>query len=296
MIIILLMIMLVLGIVVLVWFGVIYGLCILILLRICLVQCRGELVLIFDVDVFEEIQLLISIIDDLFVCQVEMIILQNCFIVDVVYQLCLLLVGMVLYVDQVLVYGDLDMVCEVLQYICWFNQCIVWVSIQLLVLSWVQIVLEMVEVLDLCEWVLQWVGICVFEVICDGIDLGYCGSFQLLCVFGNGVQLQEVLDNLIDNVLCYVGCDVIVIVGVYVLDDNDVELYVEDNGFGVFEDVMSWLGECFFCVFGIIVSGIGLGLVIVYEVVEYFGGCLSFFNCFGGGFKVVIMLLLLKGF
>ena len=65
-------------------------------------------------------------------------------------------------------------------------------------------------------------------------------------MLGNGAQLQEALDNLIDNALRYAGRDATVTVGVHALDDNDVELYVEDNGPGVPEDVMPRLGERFF--------------------------------------------------
>ncbi|WP_251274348.1 sensor histidine kinase, partial [Enterobacter hormaechei] len=71
------------------------------------------------------------------------------------------------------------------------------------------------------------------EAIRDGIDLGYRGSPHPLRVLGNGAMLQEALDNLIDNALRYAGRNATVTVGMHALDDNDVELYVEDNGPGV---------------------------------------------------------------
>ena len=104
---------------------------------------------------------------------------------------------------------------------------------------------DTVEALDLCERVPQWVGMRVPEAIRDGIDLGYLGSPHPLRVLGNGAQLQEALDNLIDNALRYAGRGATVTVGVHALDDNDVELYVEDNGPGVPDDVMPRLGERF---------------------------------------------------
>jgi two-component system sensor histidine kinase TctE len=87
MIIIPLMTMLALGTAALVWFGVTYGLRILTPLRTRLAQRRGELAPISDADVPEEIQPLISTIDDLFARQAEMITLQNRFIADAAHQL-----------------------------------------------------------------------------------------------------------------------------------------------------------------------------------------------------------------
>ena len=91
------------------------------------------------------------------------------------------------------------------------------------------------------------------------------------------------MDNLIDNALRYAGREATVTVGVHALDDNDVELYVEDNGPGVPEDVMPRLGERFFRAPGTTASGTGLGLAIAHEAVEHFGGRLSFLNRPGGG-------------
>ena len=82
MIIIPLMTMLALGTAALVWFGVTYGLRILTPLRTRLAQRRGELAPISDADVPEEIQPLITTIDELFARQAEMITLQNRFIAD----------------------------------------------------------------------------------------------------------------------------------------------------------------------------------------------------------------------
>ena len=95
-------------------------------------------------------------------------------------------------------------------------------------------------------------------------------------------MLQEALDNLIDNAVRYAGRNATVTVGVHALDDNDVELYVEDNGPGVPDDVMPRLGERFFRAPGTAASGTGLGLAIAHEAVEHFGGRLSFLNRPGG--------------
>ena len=293
MIIIPLMTMLALGTAALVWFGVTYGLRILTPLRTRLAQRRGELAPISDADVPEEIQPLISTIDDLFARQAEMITLQNRFIADAAHQLRSPLAGMALHVDQALAHGDPDTVREALQhpppqpaYRAGQHQ--------LLALSRAQTVPETVEALDLSERVPHWVGMRVPEAIRDGIDLGYRGSPQPLRILGNGAQLQEALDNLIDNALRYAGRDATVTVGVHALDDNDVELYVEDNGPGVPEDVMPRLGERFFRAPGTTASGTGLGLAIAHEAVEHLGGRLTFLNRAGGGLKVAITLPLLK--
>jgi two-component system, OmpR family, sensor histidine kinase TctE len=294
MIIIPLMTMLALGTAALVWFGVTYGLRILTPLRTRLAQRRGELAPISDADVPEEIQPLISTIDDLFARQAEMITLQNRFIADAAHQLRSPLAGMALHVDQALAHGDPDTVREALQHIRRLNQRTARVSTQLLALSRAQTVPDTVEALDLCELVPHWVGMRVPEAIRDGIDLGYRGGNQPLRVLGNGAMLQEALDNLIDNALRYAGRDATVTVGVHALDDNDVELYVEDNGPGVPEDVMPRLGERFFRAPGTAASGTGLGLAIAHEAVEHFGGRLAFLNRPGGGLKVAITLPLLK--
>jgi len=141
----------------------------------------------------------------------------------------------------------------------------------------------------------QWVGMRVPEAIRDGIDLGYLGPQQPVRILGNGALLHEALDNLIDNALRYAGADATVTVGVQALDDNDVELYVEDNGPGVPEDVMSRLGERFFRAPGTAASGTGLGLAIAHEAVEHLGGRLGYLNRPGGGLKVSITIPLLKG-
>ncbi|ELC7321797.1 sensor histidine kinase [Stenotrophomonas maltophilia] len=294
MIIIPLMTMLALGTAALVWFGVTYGLRILTPLRTRLAQRRGELAPISDADVPEEIQPLISTIDDLFARQAEMITLQNRFIADAAHQLRSPLAGMALHVDQALAHGDPDTVREALQHIRRLNQRTARVSTQLLALSRAQTVPDTVEALDLCELVPRWVGMRVPEAIRDGIDLGYRGSPHPLRVLGNGAMLQEALDNLIDNALRYAGRAATVTVGVQALDDNDVELYVEDNGPGVPEDVMPRLGERFFRAPGTTSSGTGLGLAIAHEAVEHFGGRLGFLNRAGGGLKVTITLPLLK--
>ena len=122
MIIIPLMTMLALGTAALVWFGVTYGLRILTPLRTRLAQRRGELAPISDADVPEEIQPLISTIDDLFARQAEMITLQNRFIADAAHQLRSPLAGMALHVDQALAHGDPDTVREALQHIRRLNQ------------------------------------------------------------------------------------------------------------------------------------------------------------------------------
>jgi two-component system sensor histidine kinase TctE len=176
MIIIPLMTMLALGTAALVWFGVTYGLRILTPLRTRLAQRRGELAPISDADVPEEIQPLISTIDDLFARQAEMITLQNRFIADAAHQLRSPLAGMALHVDQALAHGDPDTVREALQHIRRLNQRTARVSTQLLALSRAQTVPDTVEALDLCELVPQWVGMRVPEAIRDGIDLGYRGS------------------------------------------------------------------------------------------------------------------------
>ncbi|KAG1544631.1 hypothetical protein G6F50_013843 [Rhizopus delemar] len=202
-----LMTMLALGTAALVWFGVTYGLRILTPLRTRLAQRRGELAPISDADVPEEIQPLISTIDDLFARQAEMITLQNRFIADAAHQLRSPLAGMALHVDQALAHGDPDTVREALQHIRRLNQRTARVSTQLLALSRAQTVPDTVEALDLCELVPQWVGMRVPEAIRDGIDLGYRGSSQPLRVHGNGAMLQEALDHLIDNALRYAGRD-----------------------------------------------------------------------------------------
>jgi two-component system sensor histidine kinase TctE len=290
-----LMAMLALGMAALVWFGVTHGLRILTPLTSRLAQRRGELAPISDADVPEEIQPLISTIDGLFARQAEMITLQNRFIADAAHQLRSPLAGMALHVDQALAHSDPETLREALQNIRRLNQRTARVSTQLLALSRAQTVPETVEALDVSELVPQWVGMRVPEAIRDGIDLGYLGPQQPVRILGNGALLHEALDNLIDNALRYAGADATVTVGVQALDDNDVELYVEDNGPGVPEDVMSRLGERFFRAPGTAASGTGLGLAIAHEAVEHLGGRLGYLNRPGGGLKVSITIPLLKG-
>ncbi|MDU1659375.1 MAG: HAMP domain-containing sensor histidine kinase, partial [Stenotrophomonas maltophilia] len=126
----------------------------------------------------------------------------------------------------------------------------------------------------------------------QGADVQCLGQSAPLQV--QPMALRSCLNNLIDNALRYAGHNATVTVGVHALDDNDVELYVEDNGPGVPDDVMPRLGERFFRAPGTAASGTGLGLAIAHEAVEHFGGRLSFLNRPGGGLKVAITLPLLK--
>lgn len=106
-----------------------------------------------------------------------------------------------------------------------------------------------------------------------GIDLGF--EPEKAMVFGSEWLLRELLNNLIDNALCYTpeGGKVTARSGVDLAGHAFVE--VEDNGIGVPTSERERIFERFYRPEGSVESGTGLGLAIVKEVAERHGAMIQ---------------------
>jgi two-component system sensor histidine kinase TctE len=105
--------------------------------------------------------------------------------------------------------------------------------------------------------------------IANGIDLGF--ELAPCAVSGNGLLLQEIFANLLDNALRHTprGGSVTVRCGA---DANTAWLMVEDSGSGIPEADREKVFERFYQSPGEIRRGNGLGLAIVREIARQHGG------------------------
>ena len=103
------------------------------------------------------------------------------------------------------------------------------------------------------------------------VDLGFDTHLQKACVNGDAILLREMLNNLLDNAICYTQSGGQVTVRVQ-SQGKQVRLVVEDNGPGIPEAEQSRVFERFYRVLGTGVEGCGLGLAIVREIAQSHGG------------------------
>lgn len=106
-------------------------------------------------------------------------------------------------------------------------------------------------------------------------------------------MLYFIFWNLIDNVIVYVGIYIFIIICCFCEDECFYYFSFLDIGVGVGFEYLSCLFECFYwvdkgclCKLG----GIGLGLVIVKNVVILYGGIIFVKNIFGGGLEFIFIL------
>lgn len=133
-------------------------------------------------------------------------------------------------------------------------------------------------------------------MICDVCLVGYEIVFMF---FGINVMvkllvLKCVIGNLFDNVLYYgqkVEISIWFLVGV---GGDLVEIEICDYGFGVLEDVMGMFFQFYVWLeYGCVQNsgGMGLGLGILCNIVQVYGGELFLCNYLEGGLIVIIILL-----
>ncbi|HEY8682441.1 MAG TPA: ATP-binding protein, partial [Rhodanobacter sp.] len=124
------------------------------------------------------------------------------------------------------------------------------------------------SLLDLNRLIPEAVSLRVHEAIGAGVDLGYQGPDQPLCIIGDASCVQDLLDNLIDNSVRYAGRGSTVTVTLQALPGGGASLSVEDNGPGVSPELLPRLSERFFRASGNSEEGSGLGLAIVQRIAE----------------------------
>ncbi|WP_323017575.1 sensor histidine kinase [Castellaniella sp.] len=131
------------------------------------------------------------------------------------------------------------------------------------------------EQLNLHTLAAEGTGAWVQTALQRGIDLGFESSDENLPVFGNGIMIRELLNNLIDNALLYTPAGGQVTVRV--LADGDLAcLEVQDTGPGIPLDEQSQVFDRFYRILGHEAEGSGLGLAIVREVAEHHQASIAF--------------------
>lgn len=255
----------------LVWFGVNHGLRVLDPLTARLAARSHELTPIGRDDVPQEILPLTRTIDALFGRLRSMLALHDRFIADAAHQLRTPLAGLSLHVERALADPRPETVADALAHIHRLTQRAARTSSQLLALTRAQASpVDAVDrsLLDLSRLIPEAVSLRVHEALSAGVDLGYQGPRQPLCIIGDAACVQDLLDNLIDNSIRYAGRGSTVTVTLQSHPDGGVSLSVEDDGPGVPPALLPRLSERFFRAPGSSEDGSGLGLAIVQRIAE----------------------------
>ncbi len=263
--------LLIVCILLLVWFGVSRGLRVLDPLTARLAARSHELTSIDGPDVPQEIQPLTRTIDALFARLRGMLALHDRFIADAAHQLRTPLTGLSLHVERALADPRAETVTDAFAHIQRLTRRAARTSAQLLTLTRAQastVGTDELQLLNLAEVIPGIVEQRVPDALRAGVDLGYAGSPSPLQILGDPSSLHDLLDNLIDNAVCYAGRGSIVTVSLDALADGGASLSVEDNGPGVAPDLLPRLSERFFRVPGSTEEGSGLGLAIVQRIAE----------------------------
>ena len=255
----------------LVWFGVNHGLRVLDPLTRRLAGRSHELTPIGGPDVPQEILPLTRTIDALFARLRSMLALHDRFIADAAHQLRTPLAGLSLHVDRALSDPRPETVADALSHIQRLTRRAARTSSQLLALTRAQAAPADTldnSLLNLTRLIPDAVSLRVHEALSAGVDLGYQGPKQPLCILGDASCVQDLLDNLIDNSLRYAGRGSTVTVSLQPQADGGSSLIVEDNGPGVPPELLPRLSERFFRAPNSGEEGSGLGLAIVQRIAE----------------------------
>lgn len=197
---------------------------------------------------------------------------------------CSMLEELILVLEKIFV----QVVCVgmIIQCICGFVKCSQ--------LQWCEF--------DLCDIVVDVVGLVELEVIWCGIIIFMCLLGDLLYLYVDLVLIEQVFVNLFKNVVevmvVYLCLCVVSVLCLYVNLINDFENFVLieviDQGLGVDDSIKEWLFELFF---SIKFDGMGMGLNICCFIIEfYFGRFWVENNVDGIGcmFKIILLLNLLQ--
>ncbi|MFT4977875.1 MAG: signal transduction histidine kinase [Myxococcota bacterium] len=114
-----------------------------------------------------------------------------------------------------------------------------------------------------------------------------------LCVVADERRLLRVCRNLLSNIARYTPPDTPVSISATTTDDRDVWIIVADRGPGVSEEALSRLFDPFFRAEASrskATGGLGLGLMLVRQIIEAHGGQISAKNREGGGLTVTVRL------
>jgi len=138
--------------------------------------------------------------------------------------------------------------------------------------------------IDLARLVKEVVQDSVPRAMEHGVDLGYEGPEEtpVNCLIdGNPTLLQEMVRNLVDNAINYVGRGGVVTARMLLDRFSGVQvLQVEDNGPGIPENEREFVLQPFYRALGTNVDGSGLGLAIVHEIAQQHGASIHMDDAF----------------
>lgn len=143
------------------------------------------------------------------------------------------------------------------------------------------------ERIDLTVIARQLVGEMAPVALDAGVELALDAAEHAV-ILGDGTLARELLANLIDNAALYAGSGSLATVFVRQVGDT-VELEVIDNGTGVVAEERKQLGTRFHRGRAVDARGSGLGLSIVADLAQMFGGRLLLSEPQGGGFAVKLV-------
>jgi len=141
------------------------------------------------------------------------------------------------------------------------------------------------EMVGLSALVRETCATLVPEALGRGADLGFEDGGHAL-VRANPVLIRELLANLVDNALRYAPAATIT-VGV-AADPSGAILSVEDDGPGIPAEERSRVFDRFYRVRGTPGNGAGLGLAIVREIAQRYGGSVTLGDAAGRGLRVEV--------
>lgn len=104
-------------------------------------------------------------------------------------------------------------------------------------------------------------------------DLG-CVSEQHVCFYGNEIEIYTLLKTLVDNAITYTPLASQIDIG-YQQTEQQIILWVEDNGLGIAEEQRQRVLEPFYRILGTKQQGSGLGLAIAQAITKRYKGKLQ---------------------
>lgn len=145
--------------------------------------------------------------------------------------------------------------------------------------------------LDLDKLLRQVVEVMVGEATEKEITLTYQMTSSTLCLTADGQQLERVFLNLLSNAIKYTP-DGGAVTLMAALLDQQIQVAIQDNGYGIPSDELPYLFERFRRVKGVEgkIDGTGLGLAITKALVEQHGGQITVATKVGAGSTFTVFL------